>query len=91
MTDKKTIQFHRDTLQTVLRLSEKNPAVCCEFLDAALKFDESGEIPEHFQNDSAEVMFLHAMPQLQEAREQYYRMKKQRRDAAIARWMKEKD
>ena len=89
MTGKATIQFHRDTLRTVLRLSEKEPEIILEFLDAALQFDETGEVPETFHSNTAEVMFAHAKPQLQESREQYNRMVEQRKNAAISRWMKE--
>lgn len=90
MTGKATIQFHRDTLRTVLRLSEKEPEIILEFLDAALRFDETGEVPETFRSNTAEVMFAHAMPQLQESREQYNKMIEQRKKAAISRWMKER-
>lgn len=88
MSKKKTIQFHIDTLTTVLGLSENEPTVCIEFLKACLKYDETGKAPM-IENKTAEVMFEHAKSQLDEAKQQYERMVKQKRDAAIARWKKE--
>lgn len=88
---KPTIQFNKETLRTVISLDKDKNSACAEFLEACLNYDDDGVIQEHFKHDTAEIMFIHARPQLDNAMEQYKRMVEQRSAAARARWEKERE
>lgn len=88
-SEKATIQFNKDTLRTVITLDDKS--ACAEFIEACLDYDDSEIIKEKFMHEGAGLMFTHAKPQLDEAKEQYNRKIQQRIDAANKRWEKERE
>lgn len=82
IADKATILFRKDTLSAIASLDQ---GACAEFINACLDYDNNGVIKADFQNETARALFTLAMPQLDEAMEQYITGRQQRIDAARKR------
>ena len=85
ISDKATIQFRKDTLQAVATL---DTGACSEFINACLDYDDNGVIKTDFTHDTARALFTLAIPQLDEAMQQYIKGRQQRIDAINKRWGK---
>ena len=86
--EKRTIQFRKDTLKTVIELSNTDATVCQEFLNACIQYDEN-EIEPDFNSNIAKTMFHHERQHLDDAKKQYKEMIERKRKAAFKRWGKE--
>lgn len=85
ISEKATIMFRKDTLAAIASLDK---GACAEFINACLDYDSSGDIKTNFKHETAKALFALAMPQLDEAMQQYIIGRQQRIDAAKKRWGK---
>lgn len=86
IAEKATIQFKKDTLKAIATLDH---GACAEFINACLEYDDTGVIKTDFEHETAKALFTLAIPQLNDAMEQYIKGRQQRINAIRARYKKE--
>ena len=79
MANKKTIQFRKHTLRAALE-TDNQITILSEVLEACLNYDDTGEIP-NFETDEARTLFNLFRPELDEARERYEEISRERAEA----------